>query len=254
MMAMTYRDLATDYSQCYVSQAHLIISSTFEALDVEPESHWQHVLSSNQHGRVPTLHTVVGVDNSSNVVSVCHIEYFARCRCALLVYWAVKKGVRGGGLGTAVFNAAITSLCTSYPDWCYLFAETHSVDADDDVMQPIKRQNKFHSLGFVQVPCRWYLPPLSRDVPPADNYVLVARPHYEHDDRECHENVLECSGQVSSIPASVISTFLDDFFKYSFPYVSPDVCHEPYTRAKAQFVGKTSLSIVPAPPWRVADV
>lgn len=243
---MEYIDLSGTYNEELTRQAHTIISSTFEPLDVEPTSHWHSVLSADQTHRTPRIHTVVGVE-SGVVMSVCHIEYYARCHSGmyvchcvmtgLLVYWAVKPGSRSAGLGTKVFNAMIKRLDDVYPDWLYLFAETHSADADDNVMMPIKRQQKFSALGFVQLPMKWYLPAMHDDTPAADNYVLVARPR--------------TFGDMSPVPSKIVSDFLDDFFKSSFPWLSADALLEPWTKAVSQFEGMTAIPVLASPPWKL---
>jgi hypothetical protein len=234
MENIVFVDVSTSSDLSLIAAAHRIVSSTFDPDDVEPLSHWQSVLPHQSADRNPRIHCIVGM-RDNNVLSVSHVEYYQESKCALWVYWAVEANERQLGLGRLTFQACVDCLSREHPGWKYLFAETHAADVDDPVMDPRKRQQKFHQMGFVQVPLCYTLPALADHLEPPHGYVFVALPHVEQ-----KEMVMD---------AEILRLFLKELFQHGLPWLTQAELQPSLEANLSQIEGKEVLILQPTPPW-----
>eukprot|EP00930_Biecheleria_cincta_P021525 TRINITY_DN15936_c0_g1_i1.p1 TRINITY_DN15936_c0_g1~~TRINITY_DN15936_c0_g1_i1.p1 ORF type:complete len:269 (+),score=33.16 TRINITY_DN15936_c0_g1_i1:71-808(+) len=188
-------------------------------------------LSKKPDGRCPELHVLVAMFENQPV-ACCYYEYYPQADFVLMSYICVCLEYRNRGLAKSLMAEVEHQMSerTGGKPVNAFFAETHSVDVDDGVMDAAQRQRVLRSLGFRRLKFNYVQPPLSENHQPCEGLHLLVKDKL-------------------SLPSSAILSYLDGFAGSVFDYDNSWKTQQYYMTQVSDLSSMPEVDTTDVLPW-----
>jgi GNAT superfamily N-acetyltransferase len=165
------------------------------------------VLQQMWAGTPPRLAVHVALDSRRQPVGCAVAQWFPRSATLLFTYLAVRANWRGGGIGTSLVTRAVQDWAATYrPALVVAEVEDPRVYPCTPDQDPQARLRLYARLGARLLELRYVQPEINPDAGRVPDLLLLVA-------QECSAGVVAAPSGIVGVPAAVVLTFLDEYYR-----------------------------------------